>query len=188
MTRRHFECATLAALAATLLCAQVALADDVTARVEVTARPSTKADQGYVLDAHLVTTDGKPVNDVAVRFYEIVDLLGSREMLVGVATTDGQGRTSLSYLPARTGPHAIVVRFAGRDRVPPAEGRTAFLATAAAAPYLPERSPLSAFSDAVPYAVAAVVLAVWSLIGFALIGTARGVIGGARTARKGDTA
>lgn len=162
------------------LSSAVALADHQRAEVSVSARAGAKLEEGYVLDARLVTADGKPVNDVTVRFYELVELIGPRRMLIAAAKTDGQGRAAVTYLPARTGSHRIVVAFDGRDHLGPAGGATTFDAAVAAPPYRPEHAPLFAFSAAVPYAVGVLVLAVWSVIAFALFSTARGVIGGAR--------
>ena len=179
--------AIVSACLATALTGGVALADHQRAVCEVSAVASTKIELGYVLSVRLATTDGRPVNDAPVRFYESVELLGAREMLIASVMTDGQGRASVAYLPARTGDHRIVVRFAGRDHLGPVEGRTSFQATIAAPPYREEPMPLAAFSTRVPYVVGAIVLAVWSLIAFALFGTARGVMS-ARTQEKGDTA
>jgi hypothetical protein len=178
-----------ATLGLTLLLGNVAVADHQRAICFVEARASTRLELGYVLDARLVTTDGRPVNEATVRFYESVDFFGTREMLLGSAMTDGQGRASFTYLPAQVGTHEIIVKFAGRDHFLATTGRTTLLAEVAAEPYVVEPAPLASFTAKVPYAVGSLVLAVWALIGFALIGTARGVIGGARSnIRKGDTA
>jgi len=175
-------------LIVTVLLAGVAVAADQRAVLFLETRPSAKPEQGYVLAARLVATDGRPVNEATVRFYDLVEFFGAREMLIGSATTDGQGIATLTYLPAQLGPRAIVAKFAGRAGVAATEGRASLAATVAAQPYTVEPAPLSAFSSKVPYAVGAIVLAVWALIGFALIGTARGVMTGARKEGKGQTA
>lgn len=161
------------------------------ARVSLEVRASERAAQGYVLSVHLAAPDGRALNEAPVRYYEIVELFGQREMLIGSSTTDGQGDGSLLYLPARVGPHEIVARSAGRAQVTRGEARVTFDAAVAAPAYRQEPPPLAAFSDRLPYGVGVVVLAVWALIAFALFGTARGVIGAARSdthVRKGDTA
>ena len=159
------------------------------ARLVVTAQPLPKAEQGYALAVTVVSPDGKPLADASVKFFELVDLFGQREMLLGAGTTDGRGNASYGYLPAQKGIHQIVARSARQDRVTVGEGRMTFEATVARDRTLAERSPLSLFSDRVPFAAGLVVLAVWCLIGFALLSTARGVIGGARgTPRKGKPA
>lgn len=150
------------------------------ATVTLTVQPSAKLEQGYVLEARLVAPNGKPLNEATVRFYEPVELLGPREMLIGSAATDGQGRVSLAYLPARLGRHEVILRSPARDQLASVESRTTFEATVSAAPYRPEHQPLTAFSAAVPSVVGVLVLGVWGLIAFALLGTARGVGAGRR--------
>ncbi len=153
------------------------------ARVQLAIAPAAKASTGYVLTAGVLTATGGPASDVTVRFYEVVDLLGTREMLIGAATADGHGSASLTYLPATIGTHEVVVRASG-TAVSPGETRGTLDATVAAPPYRSDVSALSRFSAVVPYAVGLVVLAVWLLIAFALFGTARGVIQGAGSERE----
>jgi len=151
------------------------------ARLAVTIQPAATAQQGYTLEVRATQPDGKPAAEIAVRFFDVVELFGRREMFLAAARTDGRGVATYLYLPPQTGQRQIVVRSTGRDRTLTAgEGRAAFDARIAAAPYQPIRSNLAAFSDRVPYAAGLVVLSVWGLIAFALFGTARGVIGGAR--------
>ncbi len=153
------------------------------AAATVSVAASARVEQGYVLEARLLTKDAKPMNEVAVRFYDVVELLGTREMLIGAATTDGQGQASVKYLPAELGRHEIVARAAPSLQATPMEARTIFEAGTAAAPaYAPEQLPLASFSDAAPYAAGAVVLAVWALFAVALLGTARRIAAGARPA------
>lgn len=159
------------------------------ARLSVAVAALEQAERGYSLEVKVLTPEGRALADAPVRFYELVELFGAREMHIGNGTTDGRGVTTLGYLPARTGPHHIVVRSTAQGKVTAGEGRTTFEATVAASEPRFERSALAEFSDRVPYAVGLLVLAVWGLIALALLGTARGVIGGAReTSRKGDTA
>lgn len=154
------------------------------ARIDVSTRAAAKASTGYVLEATVRTPAGNAAPDATVKFYELVDLLGAREMLIGAATTDGSGRASLVYLPARTGVHDIVVRSSGIAKVAPGETRTTLDAAVAAAPYRVEAPALSGFHNVVPYGVGVVVLTVWLLIAFALIGTALGVARGARNEKE----
>ncbi len=109
--------------------------------VNVAVQPAARTQQGYAIAATVRASDGKPMSEVTVRFYETVELFGSREMFIASALTDGRGDASIRQEPM----------------------------------------PLSAFAAGVPYAVGLIVLAVWGLIAFALFGTARGVIGGARS-------
>ena len=145
----------------------------------VTVTPSRRADLGYVLEAQVVAKDGSPMNEVAVRFYDLVYLLGPREMLVGSERTDGRGRASLTYLPAEPGAHTIIARYDGRSG--PAEVRTDFEADrTATAAYHRELLPLADFSRLLPAFAAAALVAVWALFAFAVIGGVGGIAGAPR--------
>lgn len=157
-----------------------ASADHLTIIAEITVGHTEKAEQGYVLGVRMRASDGRPVNEATVRFYETVELFGKREMLIATARTDGQGVGSTTYLPARTGTREIVMRFAGRAHLAPLEVRHSFDVTVAAAPYRAATPPLASFSAAVPYGVGVVVLSVWALIAFAFFGTALGIRRGSR--------
>lgn len=173
------------------LFANIALAaDPVHAICFVEVKPSAKLEQGYTIGVRLLVTQTQPVAAAMVHIYEVVDLFGSKEVLIGMVTTDGQGQASLNYLPAQRGSHEIVARFPGMPGYASTEGRTTFQAEIAAPPYVVEPAPLADFTSKVPYAVGALVLAVWGLIAYALIGTARGITSGARIKnnRKGNLA
>ncbi|MDE3111975.1 MAG: hypothetical protein KGK34_03435 [Chloroflexota bacterium] len=150
------------------------------ARVQLRTSAAASAPDGYVLAASVATPDGRPAAGATVTFYEVVDLLGSREMLIDSATSDGRGNASVVYLPARAGSHEIVARSTGIAKAASGEARSTLEATVTAKAYAPETPSISAFYNAVPYGVGLVVLAVWLLIAFALLGTARGVVRGAR--------
>lgn len=159
------------------------------ASVAVGAVPLAKTSDGYALSATVRTKDGAVAGSASVRFYEVVDLFGQREMYIGTGTTDGTGTASIAYLPARIGAHQIVARTIPAGKVDAAVGRFTFESSVAAPAYAAPTRPLASFSDRVPYVVGLVVFAVWSLIAFALLATARGVIGGARSSiRKGEPA
>jgi hypothetical protein len=177
-------------IATTGLLGTMASADHVRAIAEVKVEHAEKLEQGYLLAVKLRGSDGKPLNTATVRFYETVEIFGPREMLIATAITDGQGNASIPYLPAKLGQHEIVVRFPGRDHVAASVTKHTFEATVAAAPYRQATPPLAAFSANVPYGVGVVLLSVWALIAFALFGTMRGVLQGARdpAIRKGHTA
>ena len=185
---RRIGLSLVLSVVATLLLAIVAVAAPQRTVVELNAGAAPKVEQGYVLAVRVRTTDGRPVNEVRVRFYEVVELFGPRDMYIGSALTDGQGEGTLLYLPAQLGSHEIIARFAGRDQVAPAEGRMTLKATVAAPAYQAESVPLSAFSKIITVGVGAIVLSVWALIAFALVSTARGVLRGARDLGKGDHA
>ena len=159
------------------------------ARISAKTQPAAKTERGYVLEATVRAPSGDALADANVKFYELVDLFGTREMYIGSAVTDGRGVASITYLPAEIGTHDLVVRTTQNGKISAGEARLTFEASVAAPAVAVQRSALAQFSDRVPYAVGILVLAVWSLIGFALIRTARDVIGGARrSSRKGEPA
>ncbi len=144
----------------------------------VAVEPSDDITRGYVVSAH-VTKDTKPVGQVEVSFYDVIDLLGSRQMLIGSRLTDGQGEASVTYLPAELGHHDLVVRAAEADAVV-AEARSSFDARVAAPrTYSREQLPLERFSSGLPLVAAGVLVVVWALFAFAFVGTARRVASGA---------
>jgi hypothetical protein len=158
-------------------------------RLDLTTARAAKPELGYQIAVKVTSPAGKPVNDATVRFYDVVDLLGQREELIGSAVTDGQGLTAIIYLPAMTGTHQIVARFAGQGTLEPSLGVSTLEASVAAPKYKIEESAFASFSRYVPYAAGLIVLAVWGLIAFSLFGTARGVVARAHEAhRKGETA
>jgi len=158
-------------------------------KIAVSATPAAKTELGYALTAKVTSPAGKPVGDATIRFYDVVELFGQREELIGTAQTDGQGSALIYYLPASTGTHKIVARFNGDGTLKPSLGVSDLELAVAAPAYKVDPQPLAAFSRYVPFAAGAVVLSVWTLIAFSLIGTARGVVSRANeTIRKGDTA
>lgn len=150
------------------------------ARVAAKTAPLEKTERGYLLEATVRAPSGDALADANVKFYELVDLFGTREMYIGSGVTDGRGVASIAYLPAHTGTHQLVVRTGQNGKVSAGEARVTFEASVAAPAVAPQRPLLAQFSDRVPYAAGVLVLAVWALIAFALFATARGVIGGAR--------
>lgn len=137
----------------------------------VTVTPDMR-DRGYVLDARVVSkADGKPVANALVRFYDTVQLLGAREMLVGSATTDGLGTVTIYYKPAQAGTHRIIARPASAQ-LAATDGVATFDATTIApSAYTRDRLPLDPFSVNLPFAGETVLLVVWGLFAFVLIGS-----------------
>ncbi|HYK97545.1 MAG TPA: hypothetical protein VEU77_04050 [Candidatus Acidoferrales bacterium] len=157
--------------------------------VAITTARADKIELGYSLSVKVTSPAGKPVSEATIRFYDVVDLFGQREELIGTAVTDGQGSGLIYYLPASTGTHKIVARFAGQGTLAPSLGVTDLEAAVAAPTYKVDPQPLAAFSRYVPFAAGALVLSVWALIAFSLIGTARGVLARANeTPQKGEPA
>ncbi len=154
---------------------QVSGAPAAAARVltTVTVEPAKKEAKGYTIGARLVGKDGKALADTEVAFYDVLAFQGPREMLVGVAKTDGFGTASLDYLPAQGGTHTINVRPTQWDRLAATQA-TATIDAARVAPstYARERLPLDPFSARLPSVGAAVVLAVWALFALVMFGSA----------------
>lgn len=141
------------------------------ATTSVSITPDTRADRGYLVDARLVTKEGKPIANALVRFYDVVELLGPREMLIGAETTDGLGTVSMFYKPAQGGTHQIIARPANAE-LAATDGRTTFDATVVAPPaYARERLPLDRFSVNLPAAGQTILLVVWGTFAFVLIGS-----------------
>jgi hypothetical protein len=129
-------------------------------------------DRGYVLDARIVSkADGKAVANAVVRFYDVVQLLGTREMLIGSATTDGLGTVSIYYKPAQGGQHRIIARPASAALAATDGVATIDATVIAGASYARERLPLDRFSVNLPLAGETVLLVVWGLFAFVLIGS-----------------
>ncbi len=149
----------------------------------VSVAASAHAEQGYAVETRLLTKDAKPMNGITVRYYDVVELLGPREMLIGSAVTDGQGRASFTYLPQEAGRHEVIVRSAALDQYVATEGRATFQADVVApASYSRELLPLSSFTGQLPWVAGGVLLAVWALFAVALLGTGRRILVGARIA------
>lgn len=136
---------------------------------------------GYAIEARVVARDGKALADVEVAFYDVLPLLGPREMLIGTAKTDGFGIASLNYLPAQGGTHTINVRPTQWDRLAATQA-TATIAATRVAPvaYARERLPLDPFSVRLPSVGALLVLAIWGLFALIVLGTAYLIPRGAR--------
>lgn len=136
-------------------------------------QPAKREDRGYTLEARLVGKDGKALVDTEIAFYDVLPLLGQREMLIGTATTDGFGTASLDYLPAEGGTHTINVRPVRWDRLAATQATTTIeVARVAPVTYARERLPLDPFSSRLPSIGAAVVLVIWALFAFIVLGSA----------------
>lgn len=139
----------------------------------VSVAEARKEANGYAIEARIVGRDGKAIADVEVAFYDVLPLLGPREMLIGTAKTDGFGTASINYLPAQGGTHTINVRPTQWDRLAATQA-TATIAATRVAPvtYARERLPLDPFSVRLPSIGALLVLAIWGLFALIVLGTA----------------
>jgi hypothetical protein len=139
----------------------------------VTSAQAKREDKGYTLEARLVGKDGKAIANTDIAFYDVLQLLGTREMLIAVAKTDGYGVATIEYLPASGGRHTINVRPLQWDRLAATQA-TATIDAARVAPvvYARERLPLDPFSARLPAIGTAVVAVIWGLFAFVVLGSA----------------
>ncbi len=139
----------------------------------VSVAPARREANGYAIEARLVGKDGKGLVDIEIAFYDVLALLGPREMLIGTAKTDGFGTASIEYLPAQGGTHTVNVRPLQWDRLGATQATvTIEAARVAPATYARERLPLDPFSSRLPSIGAVVVLAIWALFAFIVLGSA----------------
>jgi hypothetical protein len=143
------------------------------ALTSLSVQPATKEARGYALEARLVGKDGKALVGTEIAFYDVVELLGPREMWIGAAKTDGFGTVAIDYLPAEGGAHTIVARPTQWDRLAATQA-TATIQAVRVAPttYAREDLPLDPFSVRVPSVGAFVLLSIWALFAFVVFGTA----------------
>lgn len=147
----------------------------------VSVEPAKKETNGYAIEARVVGKDGKALPDTEVAFYDVVALLGPREMLIGTAKTDGFGIATVNYLPPQGGTHTINVRPVRWDVIAATQASTKIeAARVAPIAYARERLPLDPFSVRLPSIGAVVVLAVWLLFALIVLGTAYLIPRGAR--------
>ena len=127
-----------------------------------------------VLSATLVAPDAKVAGERRVGFYQHVDLLGSRDALLGSATTDASGVAVLVYEPAQTGRQVVTARFAGADLLPASEASITFVVDEAVPPYDQEPLPYLAIRPWLTYLVSGAIIWIWLVLLFVLV---RGVVG-----------
>jgi hypothetical protein len=133
-------------------------------------------DKGHLaLTARLTTADGKPATERRLDFYERVRFFGARDALIGSARTDATGQAALAYQPAQVGHPAILVRFAGDERLGPAEVEGVVEVAEAHPPFEREPLPLGLVGRWLPFVLGGLVFATWSVLLGVLLGTAVGI-------------
>lgn len=138
----------------------------------VSVAPATRELSGFTIEARLATKDGKPLAETEVAFYDVVTLMGPREMLIGTAKTDGHGSATINYLPPQLGTHTINVRPTQWDRLAATQATATFDAIRAApVTYARERLPLEPFSLRLPAFGIAAVAAVYAIFAFVVLGS-----------------
>jgi hypothetical protein len=132
--------------------------------------------KGWVLlKAQLKTTDGKPVSNRSVEFYQQVELLGPREAHLGTAMTDSTGVASLLFQAAQTGQHTVKLSFAGAEGYAASTGSGTFEVGAITPPFEPEPLPLAAVRGWLPIVLGGLVLAAWLVLLVVFLNTTLGI-------------
>lgn len=166
----------LASALAGLGAASPGLGDD---RSGVTLEPlpvpaAAPGQQSVVLAARLMDGD-EPLAGMPVTFYVLTDVFGERLMKVGEELSDATGMASLLYRPTWEGDHTAVARFAGAGTLNTTEATFHFEAHDVESPYEPAEFGLDPVRAWLPFAVLIVVLAVLSVLGFAMVTTVVGI-------------
>ena len=101
-----------------------------------------------ILSAVMTAPDGKTINGQVISFYENVDLLGTRQALLGTATTDSTGSAAIAYQPAQSGNQTIIARSVGSAGFAAAEGQMSLDVSEVVPPFRSEAKPLASIGDA----------------------------------------
>jgi hypothetical protein len=116
------------------------------------------------LSATLTDANHKGISKRVISFYQQVDLLGTRDALLGTAETDSTGSAALTYQPAEEGQQTIIVRFAGDDTYAASEASDTIQVTNAVPPYAPTPEPLAGPARWLPRVLGLLVISVWLLL------------------------
>src|SRR3972149_4453566 len=100
---------------------------------------------------------------------------GERLMKAGDALTDATGIASLIYEPTWVGDHTVVVRFPGDPQHASTQTTFQFAATGPVPVHENARFGLEEVRSRLPFAVGAVLLAVWATLGLVVVTTVRGL-------------
>jgi hypothetical protein len=168
----------IALLAVALASASVALADTPAQRatsITFGGASPTRVKGQVALSATLKADDGKPLSNRSIDFYESVQLLGARDSYLGAALTDSTGTATLGYEPASVGARAIRASFAGEEGLAKSETSGQVTISQTRPLFTEDPLPFAVVGQLLPYALGAVVLAVWALLAFVLVRTASGI-------------
>ncbi|MHB1415534.1 MAG: hypothetical protein ACYC1C_09790 [Chloroflexota bacterium] len=143
--------------------------------LNVKEQSAAKSSGRVVLSATLTTPDGQPLNNLPVKFYQEVDLLGSREAYLGTATTNATGTATLSFQSSEQAKPTVKVRFEGNDGYVAAQAVFTLSGVQAASPFVAEVAPLAPVGRWLTNAALAAVLAVGLLLLGILLSTAHSI-------------
>lgn len=168
MTTRHSRPILLAVIIVLALCAQLGMLQVRGAGAATTLKfggaTTTKTKGIIVLRATLVGIDGKPISKRPINFYEQVELMGTRQALVGSAETDSTGTATLSYHPAEDGQQTIIVRFPGDEGNAASEARGVITVSGAVPLYAPAGEPLASPARWLPRILGMLIAATWLIL------------------------
>lgn len=140
--------------------------------------------QGHLtLAASLATAEGKPLSNRSIEFFQGVSLFGAREAYLGAAITDATGTAVIAFQPAQAGRHEITARFLGDDGYARAESSGAIEVREVAPPFRSRPLPFAGFAEWLPYALGALILAIWVVLASVFLRTAQGVRAAARASQ-----
>lgn len=128
-----------------------------------------------ILSATLTSADGKPLSDRSVTYYQAVDLFGSRDALLGSATTDSTGNATLLFIPAQPGSTKLKARFEGNPQFKRAEAEEVEQVSDAVVPFRQQAPPLAVVATWASYGVGVLAFAAWAVLLGVLLRTAVGI-------------
>jgi len=137
--------------------------------------------QSITFTAKLESRQDQPVGGAPVTFYVLTDVFGERLMKVGEVLTDTTGTASLVYKPTWVGDHTVVVRFDGDNAHASAQSSFQFSATGPVPVHEDPAFGLAPLRQWLPFAMGAVVLALWAVLGLVVVRTVVGIPAAAST-------
>jgi hypothetical protein len=158
-------------------------AEDQSASLTFEGAGKTRVKGQIILSATLTTTDGKPVGDRTVEFYQQTSIFGDRESHIGSAVTDSSGTAVLAYRPAQTGQQTISIYFTGGSGLVSTSTTGTITVNEVAALFESHPLPLVLLGQWLPVVLAAFVVAAWGV----LLGTFVKVVVGLRAATDAPT-
>jgi hypothetical protein len=133
-----------------------------------------------LLIGRLTTTDGQPVNNQAVLFYQVVEFFGPRDADLGTATTDSTGNAVVVFQPAQPGPQTIKAYAPGSAVHQPAVTELTVTVATVVPPFESAPPPLALLRPWVPIGLGGLMLATWVTLLAVLVVTMVQIAGAAK--------
>lgn len=127
--------------------------------------------------AELTATDGQPVSDVEVTYYEQIEFMGSlRNAELGRAVTDVTGTGAIAYQPATAGPHIVWARFAGGTTYAATDSESFVIRVEEVMPVFESAPvPFATVRRWLPWGVGILILGTWLTVVGVFLRTALGI-------------